>query len=304
MKVFMIISLITLLPFTVAAQELEAQCSLGSSRSVSEEAAEQVTIELCELVGRSTLTSQTNRSYQVHVRSLGDWYWVGLSEHGSDGSVLRLREAQVSTLDEVPLASMRLVLALESDTSFEETATVSTLVGGETRPYEKLPGEILVGLGLNAVGVPGTGAGSAPGMAARVGYQTPRWDVGTDFRFALSEDLFFMDLSVGGRYFFSEASISPFVGGGVSWLIFEGGNSSETEETYVDGQGFATFVEAGVELFRLHSVRLTVDVRAHLPLFTAESASYTFDEDTYFYDNGTTEDSYYVPVTGAVMLQW
>ena len=85
-------------------------------------------------------------------------------------------------------------------------------------------------------------------------------------------------VSVGGRGYLSKRDVSPFVGGGLGLLRLE---ADEGEYPYAGGPssgyfqaewfGLAPYVEAGVEVLRLHRGRIALHVRADFPLAALHS---------------------------------
>jgi hypothetical protein len=84
-------------------------------------------------------------------------------------------------------------------------------------------------------------------------------------------------LSVGGRGYLSKRDVSPFFGGGLGILRLEahegGYGDSGPTSTFFDGDrfGVAPYVEAGVEMLRLHRGRVALVVRADLPTASLRS---------------------------------
>ena len=129
----------------------------------------------------------------------------------------------------------------------------------------------------------------AAGFSLGLLYATPRFALPAEMRFAWDDsasgepslDLF--SFSVGGRGYLSKRDVSPYLGGGVGILRLqadEGFYPYEGAEgnRYFYGErfGFAPYVEAGVEMLRLHRGRIGLQVRADLPLWSLESPAMEF----------------------------
>lgn len=244
--------------------------------------------------------------YDVQVQRLGQKVLLKLSHTSSAGKLERTEAVTLSAVEEATEAAPRLAAAMWSEESFDDTARVDNLVGDETRRYKKKRGESLFGFGLAAqtmgsefggTGIHFTYQYETPSIAlliragaAGIGDTDTEWD--------------FQSLSIGGRYFFNEENISPFVGGGVgiSHLASERGynyysEAPKDDEGSYSGSGAGAYAEFGVEMLRLHRTRLELSLRADLPF-------YSLDRDSYYYDtiNGTnveTEEKskYVVPVS-------
>ncbi len=286
---------------SAAAQDRDLSCELGERAGIDESEAGVVVALVCEELESAGASGQA----VVDVRSLGDLIWVtaGL---GDGTSIDREYRLQANGFGEVPVVAERLAESLVRDVPIAETATVQTLVGEETRQYDKLPGEFLWGVGLAGASMPGTGSTVAPGLELRGAYQTGRFEANTTLRFALSwgdESLTYFTGGVGGRYHFLDTNLSPFVGTGLNWLAFDVSDyGDESSGSSVSGDGFAAHVELGVEMLRFHDSRLAASFRAELPFFTADEATWSYGDD-YEYQS---EDSarYVVPVGLSLTYSW
>ena len=95
-------------------------------------------------------------------------------------------------------------------------------------------------------------------------------------------------LGIDGRWLPLEGNVSPFVGGGLNWMML----NSYGDDGDVSGNGLGLHAEAGIEFLRLHSSRLMTSIRADFPLYEQDVSQY--DEETYEYD---TTGSYHVPLS-------
>jgi hypothetical protein len=145
-------------------------------------------------------------------------------------------------------------------------------------------------------------------------YSSPRFALPVDLRFAWDDaqsdekGLDLVSLSIGGRAYLSKRDVSPFVGGGVGILKVQANDGestgSETTQTFYGEQsGAAPYVEAGVEMLRLHRGRVALLVRADFPTGAVRSEgipawSYR-DPNGHVYENPgyPAQSSYVVPVT-------
>jgi len=186
-------------------------------------------------------------------------------------------------LEEVPLASARIAEALVHHRTLASTQRVDNLLEEETREARVKRGSVKFTLGvadLESLGHGARGAGFALGLT----YATPRFALPAEMRFAWDDNAYpepgisLFSVSVGGRGYLSKRDVSPFVGGGLGLLRLE---ANEGEYPYPGGPssghfqaewfGLAPYVEAGVEVLRLHRGRIALHVRADFPVAALQS---------------------------------
>jgi hypothetical protein len=146
-----------------------------------------------------------------------------------------------SSIDEADVVVPRLVRAVLDREPFEKGARMSTVTAQESAPFRSRPGE-----GLFVIGV-----GLAP-LGGSIGwsYEARRFRLGILAQGADGGNSFF---GVEGAWIPYDTSISPYVGAGLG-SVAGGGHTS-----------LGTKLEAGVEFFRLHRVRLIAGVSAIIP---------------------------------------
>jgi hypothetical protein len=233
-------------------------------------------------------------AYRIALRPLGKLVLLHVSYEAPVGQELRSRRLQLSDIEEMTVAAPRIAAALVHDKPLSETANVGNLVGEDTRRLRKATGETFFALGILGFMIPDD-AWAGYGVFARFHYQTIDYAVGIDGRIGTSNardgDAHLYGLSVGGRYFFTDGDLAPFLGGGlgVLWVGVEREQSVSTDGVYTydesverDGSGLAPFLEAGIELLRMHDSRLDAGVRVDLPLYEI---------------GGDGDESYAVPVS-------
>jgi len=282
------------LPAGAAAQ---AACLIGPHGGIAPEDAETVTSIVCsqlrkngEQVGDPVVDAGGTEAWRVSLRPLGEKVFLSLQRIDEDGAVGAESELLLQRIEEVPTAAPRLVQSALTGRPIEETATVNTLVGEETRRYRKRDGESFFGLGFMAMGVPGTDVIGAGGFLARWAFETEDFGVLTDLRVggggAGDDSATFFSLGVGGRWFLTDGNVSPFLGVGLGWTAL-----GVEEHAGFDGDegGAGAWVELGFEALRFYETRLSVDLRAELPFFE-------LDDDS-FWSKDPGRRSYYVPIT-------
>jgi hypothetical protein len=287
------------------------RCELKEARGVPPADAQTASELVCDELRRA---SGGRGAYDVELRTLGKVVVVTASREEPAGSVT----VQVAGVEEVPTAAPRIADALVRGLGFATTQRVDNLLETETRKAPVKKGSVKFSLGVADVESPGHGARAA-GFSLGLMYATPRFSLPAELRVAWDEssygekrlDLF--SISVGGRAYLSRRDVSPFLGGGLGLLHLgadEGGYPElEGDYFYADSLGIAPYVEAGVEMLRLHRGRVALLVRADIPLRALESPEippYSYP-DAYgrpgpAYPGRPAESRYVVPVSIGVSV--
>jgi hypothetical protein len=149
-----------------------------------------------------------------------------------------------TSIDEADTVLERLVVAVLNREPVERGARLTTVTKQEAEPFHKKPGEGLwmIGLGLEPLG---TSLGWS--------YEAQYWRLGATLQGAEDDVSFF---GIEGAWIPKDGQFSPYVGAGLGM---------------VGGEGYGDTVlgaklEVGVEMFRLHGVRLLAGVNAIVPL--------------------------------------
>jgi hypothetical protein len=80
----------------------------------------------------------------------------------------------------------------------------------------------------------------------------------------------FVEFSLGGRYFTSDANLSPFLGGGFAWSYLEM-NDNVHHDFNGSHTGLGAFGELGLEVGRLHHTHLAFAARLDLPFYSMQN---------------------------------
>jgi hypothetical protein len=232
----------------------------------AEDAATAVAItcdELASVSGRSG-------AYRISLRSLGESVIMTVRHAGADDG----RTLVLDGLKEVPTAAHRLAEALVLGKPIEETRLVDNLVQSEGRKLVTRPGSRKFELGALAV-AGGQGTGTGGGFSIAFAYDSPTFAIPAEIRFAHStsgdRDMSQFSIDTGARFYFSHHDVSPFVGGGLSYLYLSLSDLRDRDRyVYLDDShwGPGLYVEGGLQIFRLHRGRLTAKVRADFPLYS------------------------------------
>ena len=218
-------------------------------------------------------------AFEIRLGVLGSLVIVSATRLDTGESI----SVRVEGLEELPLASARIAEALVRHRTVVSTQRVDNLLAEETREARVKRGSVKFTLGvadLESIGHGARGAGFSLGLA----YATPRFALPAEMRFAWDDNAYpepgmnLFSVSLGGRGYLSKRDVSPFVGGGLGLLRLE---AYEGEYPYPGGPssgyfqaewfGLAPYVEAGVELLRLHRSRIALHVRADFALASLQS---------------------------------
>jgi len=158
-----------------------------------------------------------------------------------------------ASLDEADTVVPRLVRAVLDREPFEKSARVQTVTAQESEPLRRKPGEglFVIGLGLEPLG-------ASLGWS----YETRRWRLGVLAQGADEGASFF---GIDGAWLPYDGDVSPYLGAGLG-IVGQGDDGDG------DGAALGTKLEAGVEFFRLHRVRLMAGVSATIPFESVSGA--------------------------------
>lgn len=243
------------------------QCAVTDNAGVPEADAHTSADVICH-----ELATQHARAgaYEIRFGTLGGKVLVTLR----DSSTGQERRMMLQTIGDLSVAAPRLVDALITGKNVEETQDVNNVVAdNETRRVKTKPSQAGAYMGLFGM----TGAGIDPGAAAGVDigliFRNGRLGLGGHGRAggigSSDNKIGYAGLDVGAHYYFSDADIAPFAGGGFQFAYFKANRSPEpSRENDIDGSGFGAFGEVGVEFFRSSHVGLATSLRADLPFFS------------------------------------
>jgi hypothetical protein len=224
------------------------------------------------------------------------------------GSTVDTREMRLSGIEEVEVAAPRVADSIVKGVPIDETAKVDNIVGSEARQPKTRSGKVHFGLGLLGMSPPlDQSIAPSPGMIFDLHYETgsQRLEIGGSFRFGVGPggntqpSTTSAIFSMGARYFLSDADVSPYFGGGLSWEYLS--LSLPGQELTANNSGLGGYVDAGFEVLRTHSTHLAVGVRLDLPFFALNNQT-QYDGTGGTYCTGTcgvTSPSsyYYAPVS-------
>ena len=295
---------------TPALADEAFRCELKEARGVSPTDAQTAAELVC---GELRKASGGRGAYGIELRTLGEIVVVTATREEPAGSVT----VQVHGVEEILTAAPRIADALARGLGFATTQRVDNLLVEETRQPRVKKGAVKFSLGVADLESPGFGARAA-GFSLGLMYSTPRFALPADLRFAWDDSpygektLNLFSVSVGGRAYLSKRDVSPFLGGGLGVLRLEaqeGGYPDGSNYFYADEFGVAPYLEAGVEMLRLHRGRVALLVRADFPLGSLESPEvppYSYPDEygrpAYSYPGRPAQSLYVVPVSIGVSV--
>ncbi len=175
------------------------------------------------------------------------------------------REVWLGGIDEVAVATPRVVAALVQHKTLADTEGVNSVLALEATTPRNKPGQLSLALTLFGATTAFASTGVSSGVGLGFNYRTPRFGVFTEGRLggigSASKKLVEASLGIGGHAYLNEEDLSPFAGGGFQVVSY----SIAGESTQASGIG--TFAEIGIAGFRTNKVGVAASVRAAFPLF-------------------------------------
>lgn len=291
-----------------------AECLMGSMKGIPEADAETVADIICDAirargidVAQPSFDARGGEAYRIDARPLGSKLFLTVTHVGTEGGNLARATLDVMAIEEVPVAAPRLAEMILDRKSADQTAKVSSLVGDETRQYQKKAGETLWGLGFSGIAVPGADVFPGMGLVFRGTFETEDFGIVGDLRItggdkkAVIDQATIFSASINGRYFFLDGGWSPYIGGGLGWAAL----TLVNDDLDTSDSGMGGNVEFGFEFLRFYKSRLQVDFRVDLPFFDLRQP----DESDWDWRTGQTTSrsgnrKYVTPMTFGVTYLW
>lgn len=243
-------------------------------------------------------------AYVINLDQLGSTFFLRVSYEEPIGVPRKTRRVSLYDLAEAEVAAPRIARSMTGAASVDDTATYDNLVGSEARHREKKNGEFVVGGGIAALSMPSAESYMGPVLNVFGFYETGQWGVGLqghigDASMRHDDSAMYGAFSVGARYYFSDQNVTPLVGGGLALsMIRETAQGDYYDRT---GSGTSAYVEAGVELFRLHKTHFIATLRVDAPFYALGHVR-SYGDYTYSSTSTTTavpappRDGYEMPV--------
>ncbi len=248
-----------------AGAEEAFSCELKQARGLDEDDAWTASELLCaELRHASSATG----GYEVSLASLGRLVVVTVRRQ-EDGVSITVRTEGV---EEIP-AAPRIARALAEDRPLADTQRVGNLLAEEAQPIRTKPGELKFLTAVANLQSPGLGSSGAS-VTLGMMYAGERFSLPLEARVGWGRDgdagpsLNVFSASVGGRGYLTNRDVSPYLGVGLGLLTLDAHDDSGNERFRARRIGFGTYLEAGVEVLRLHRARVALAVRADIPTYS------------------------------------
>ena len=176
------------------------------------------------------------------------------------------REAWLSSLDELSVASSRVVEALLTRRTVGQTEKVDSVLASEASSPRVKNGQLSVGGSIIGATTVGAATSVSTGFGLALLYRASHYGLFAEGRAtgigSAREKLAELSLGMGGHWFFSDSDFAPFIGGGLQVVGY--GLSKNREAA----SGLGTFAEVGVAGFRSSKVGVFTAARAAFPLFS------------------------------------
>lgn len=281
------------------------QCRLSEHSGFDDADARTASLLVCANIARAG--ASPSEHFRVSLGKLGSVVILSVAAEGSVvGSTIDSREMRLAGIEEVEQAAPRIAQSIVHGTPVAETEKVDNLVGGETRQPQSKGGKTHFAMGLAGLFPPlDQGAAPAPGLVLDIHYETGngRLELGGAFRGGggsandQAPSMGFVMFSVGGRYFTSDADVSPYVGGGLSWGYLN--LKVPAQNVQADNSGLGAYADAGVQILRTHKTHLSFGARLDMPFFAlnSQTSSSTYDPVSGNYTTPTKSSFYYAPLS-------
>jgi hypothetical protein len=235
--------------------------------------------------------------YEVRFGKLGSTLIVTLVQRSTGTE----RQVVISGMDEMLVAAPRLVAELTKSTSAGVSPSVDNVTAPETRTSLHKATSAGFSMGLLGATAVGVDPGFSGGVSLHLGFRMGQAGVALDGRAggigSGDNKLVLTDVGVGGRYYITNADMTPFVAGGVALSYF---GADRGNNPALSGSGLGAYAEIGFEGFRTSRTGFIASVRADFPFFSLNSSN----DGLYYYNyTGTavtpppTVSTYVVPVT-------
>ena len=249
-------------------------CRLAEHSGVDDTDAGTVAQLVCSALSRAG--AQPDARYRVGIGKLGSVYILSVALEGDTfGSTADTREMRLGLIEEVPAAAPRIATAIVHGTVIEDieapSPTAAPAVPKAAAPSSAAKVHFALGMigtfpPLDRSGTPAAGAD----LELHADWSTA--EIVTDVRFGgdssdRSVGITFVEFSMGGRFFTSQADLSPFIGGGFAWSYLA---MTDHVHNDFDGShtGLGSYGEIGLEIGRTHHTHLAFGARLDLPFYS------------------------------------
>jgi hypothetical protein len=266
-----------------------APCGLGEHSGVDDGDAGTAAQLVCTALARAGAPPDAH--YRVGIGKLGSIFILSVVLEGDTaGSTADSREMRLASVEAVAGAAPKIATAIVHGTVVEDIdVTASGGAPSQAPPLAAAPSGAKVHFALGLIGqFPPLDRSATPAAGAdlELHAELSSFAIVTSLRFG-SEDstgsvgVTFVEFSLGGRYFTSDANLSPFLGGGFAWSYLEM-NDNVHHDFNGSHTGLGAYGEIGLEVGRLHHTHLAFAARLDLPF-------YSMQNDVQQFANGPTQ---------------
>jgi hypothetical protein len=245
-------------------------CRLSEHTGVTDVDATTAGRFVCAEIARAGAASSDR--YRVSIVTLGSLFVLSVAREGEAvGSTADSRQTTLHRLEDLASLAPVIATSLVHGTALPETSTADSPPPQEPRDRQTKPGRVDFAVGLSGTFAPfDQGLSVSPGAFLDLFYEMNQVEFGGTLRFGGGSSsntlptVGFFAACLGGRYFTSDADVSPYVGGGISWSYF---NLNVPTGFVGNNSGLGAYAEGGVEVLRTHHSRLALGARVDLPFF-------------------------------------
>jgi hypothetical protein len=215
---------------------------------------------------RELAASFGGRTFALRIAGrLGSKLPMTLEELAQDGSVTASASHTAQTIEECDVVVPRLAEAMLGHKAVKDTARIATVTAAEARPFRKKPGERFWVFGLPMPLFSGTGGGSQSGFSIGYMYEAEHFGVAVEALGSTNKDQHISTFTLDGFWLPLDGDLSPYFGAGFGYLNTEQAN------------GMGMKLAAGIELFRLHGMRVKAGLEFCLPFFDNSKTMTRYD---------------------------
>jgi hypothetical protein len=250
-------------------------CRLAEHSGVDDGDAGTVAQLVCTAISKAGPPADAR--YRVGIGKLGSVYILSVALEGDTfGSTAETREMRLAAIEDTASAAPRIATAIVHGTVIEDTEATAP-----APPVPQVPKASAASSSAKvhfAMGMIGQfppldrSATPAPGADLELHAEWTSLELVTSVRFGgdssdRSVGITFVEFSMGGRYFTSEADISPLLGAGFAWSYLA---MTDNVHHDFDGNhtGLGAYGELGLEIGRQHHTHLAFAARLDLPFYS------------------------------------
>lgn len=193
-----------------------------------------------------------------------------LEELRADGGVAASTSLTAGSLEECDIVIPRLVEALLAKIPVEDTARMTTVTTEEARSFQHRPGEGRFVIGLLNPLFSGDDGGDKSGLSLGYMFETEHFLVGVEGLYTRSGNSNLGSMAfLHGAWLPLSGEFSPYLGIGIGYLA-----GDDRDVSISTGMGYK--VTAGLEMFRLHRLRVLVGVDVYFPSSRSKGTRYQY----------------------------